>query len=324
MDLNFEKMDNKLARANNPQFRKRKSFSKKTDEFTPKKEKDPYFLMAKKSLGQNFLKNKVVIKRIAEAGVIKNNELIIEIGPGTGELTEELLSYGASVIVIEKDQRAIPILQKRFENEVTSRKLTIIEGDFLEMDVKEVVLKDHAGKTFKIIANIPYYITGLIIRKSLELAIKPEKLIFLVQKEVAERIVKRDGKASILSQSIEAYGDAELLCVVSRGNFVPPPKVDSAVIVINNISDKKFKNTGISEEDFFGVIHAGFAHKRKKLAVNLIDAVLSINSEIPKDTVKEYIEDVFSKIGLDINTRAEEITNENWFQISSEIIHKFR
>lgn len=309
-----------------------------------------YRLEAKKSLGQNFLKNTTIIKKIVEAGEIKKSEIIIEIGPGTGALTEELLKSDGNVIIIEKDRRAIPILSERFKDYLVKGTLRIIEGDFLEIEIDTLLSESFVGgkevgvpgKTknsasapinkpvFKIIANIPYYITGLIIRKSLELSHKPDRLIFLVQKEVAERMVKKGPnsgnnkeKSSILSQSTESYGQAELLCVVSRGNFVPAPKVDSAVIVIKNISNAKFEQNNIGEKAFFALIHAGFGHKRKKLIVNLLDFIQEHINQTTRESIKNELLSIFDEEGLGENTRAEDISNDIWFKISSKIIHKF-
>ncbi len=297
-----------------------------------------YYLEAKKSLGQNFLKNKHIIDKIAEAGEISDNDIVIEIGPGTGELTAGLLEQikkvkGARLIAIEKDNRAIPILEKRFVDEVHNGQLTIVEGDFLEMDIKRFLEKNLVGKktknntSYKIIANIPYYITGAIIRKSLEAKQKPSRLVLLVQKEVAERIVARNGKGSILSQSVQVYGDAKILMTVSKGNFVPVPKVDSAALIIENISNKQFDRAKISEEHFFDIIHAGFAHKRKKLASNLKE-LFSKNNLIEKKQNKKAakqiaeernIEEVFKKLNIDPNIRAENLSIDQWVQLACAI-----
>lgn len=305
-----------------------------------------YKLEAKKSLGQNFLHNKTMIRKIAEAGEISADELIIEIGPGTGELTAGILeeikkadqfdrasqdsqasqeadnlkntakNKGAVVkksnklgttrlIAIEKDQRAIPILEERFKEEVEAGILQIIEGDFLEMDLETLI----SGRIFKIIANIPYYITGAIIRKSLELQHKPSKLIFLVQKEVAERIVERDGKGSILSKSIAFFGKPRLILAVAKGNFVPSPKVDSAVVSIT-ISEENLKNLStVPEKWFFEILHAGFAHKRKILTSNL-------KQFFADNKVTQTPEEIFLDLSINPKIRAEELSIEDWISIS--------
>lgn len=287
-------------------------------------------LQAKKSLGQNFLKNPTIIKKIAETGEIKAEELIIEIGGGTGELTAGLLTEirknpKAKLLVIEKDSRAIPILNQRFENDVKIGILEIIEGDFLEIDLKTYI----SGRTFKIIANIPYYITGAIVRKSLEISPKPAKLVFLVQKEVAQRIVEKDGKGSILSKSIAFYGKPKLIIPVAKGNFVPIPKVDSSVISIE-IDQNRPKN--IAETHFFDILHAGFAHKRKILASNIKEFIKKTKNtdkimhktetqQEKSETLdnSKSIEKIFEEIGLDPKIRAEELATNEWVELSKRI-----
>ncbi len=289
-----------------------------------------YKLEAKKSLGQNFLHNKTIIGKIADAGQIEEGEVILEIGPGTGELTagilEKIENLGGQsggdpikkskkklktrLISIEKDHRAIPILQERFKKEIEEGILEVIEGDFLEMDIAALI----SGRTFKIIANIPYYITGAIIRKSLELSHKPKKLIFLVQKEVAERIVQRDGKGSILSNSIAFYGVPKLLFPVAKGNFVPAPKVDSAVISVD-IAEKSEKTTQKDEKEFFDLLHAGFAHKRKILSSN-------IKEFLAENKISQTATEIFENINLNPKIRAEELKIEDWILLAKTIFKK--
>ncbi len=283
-------------------------------------------LEAKKSLGQNFLHNKTIIGKIAAAGDIVENDLVIEIGPGTGELTAGILAEitakslkKTKVIAIEKDRRAIPILEERFATEIKKEILQVIEGDFLEMDPETYI----SGHYFKIIANIPYYITGAIVRKSLELGRetgnRPSKLVFLVQKEVAERIVQRDGKGSILSNSITFYGNPRLILAVAKGNFVPAPKVDSAVISISNIGKSPHfkglsgKSAAQFEKWFFDILHAGFAHKRKILTSNL-------KLFFKENVITELPEKIFEKIGLTSKIRAEELSIEQWVLLAETML----
>lgn len=252
-------------------------------------------MFAKKSLGQNFLNSDRVIERIADAGEIKNGEIILEIGPGKGVLTSALLSRGAKVIAVEKDQRLIPILNTRFESEIKSGKLELINADVTESfsPPKEI---------YKLIANIPYYITGEILRKFLSGPNKPKMMVLMVQKEVAKRMIANDKKESILSLSVKVYGTPSLIMNVSRGNFFPIPNVDSAVIKINEI--KNPFNNEQEENRFFEIIHAGFAHKRKKLSSNLL-----------KFFDKEKISQIFLENNLDISVRAEDTQKEFWINL---------
>lgn len=319
---------------------------------------------AKKSLGQNFLKNPGVIGKIVDAGEIGAGDTVLEIGPGTGAMTQIILDRIEAVdnlgdkkdkaaleearptrlIVIEKDRRAIPVLEAKFKAFLDNGTLRIIEGDFLEMEMGQIIGRIHEKKAkigaetgekgaksakkqhitpYKIIANIPYYITGAIIRKVMETDLKPKTAIFLVQKEVAERItrkgagsgVKKSQKSNILAESIAAYGRTEYLFTVVRGNFVPMPKVDSAAIRISDISDRRFEESGVSEELFFEVMKAGFAHKRKKLSSNLKEYLEKKTSASPAASIS----DIFSQKNINPDARAEEITTDMWFDIAKSI-----
>jgi 16S rRNA (adenine1518-N6/adenine1519-N6)-dimethyltransferase len=260
-------------------------------------------IQAKKSLGQNFLKNDGVLQKIADAGELSTSDIVLEVGPGEGALTEKLLGKGCEVIAVEKDHRLISILQEKFAKEILNGNFKIFEGDILEDDAEKWGIEN--GK-FKIVANIPYYITGQFFRKFLSGKIKPTKMVILVQKEIAERIVARNGKESLLSISVKIYGEPKIVAKVSKGSFVPAPKVDSAVISIENISGKNFIG-GKSEERFFEILKAGFAHKRKVLISNL----------------KEYFDEkeintseVFTNLNLLKKIRAEDLGLEDWKKLS--------
>lgn len=251
------------------------------------------YIPAKKSLGQNFLTSQAALHEIAEAALISPGETILEVGPGKGVLTEVLLACGANVIAVEKDRRLIPFLSEKFVSAVATGKLKIIEADILELSKKEIGLTDHQ---YKVVANIPYYITGIFIRTFLETDIQPSHMVILVQKEVAERIVARDGKESILSISVKAYGIPKLISTVKAGSFQPAPKVDSAILQIGSISRNFF--TEFSESVFFEILKKGFAHKRKVLVQNL---------EL-KDEDRARAVSLFGNEKI----RAEDITTEQW------------
>ncbi len=262
---------------------------------------------AKKSLGQNFLKSEEALRAMISSGNVLNTDTIVEIGPGKGALTERLLAQGATVIAIEKDRDLLDILKDRFKDEVESNKLKIIYGDILEFDGAEYGLKE--GE-YKIIANIPYNITGSIIRKFLSETIQPKTMVLLVQKEVAMRIVARDNKESILSLSVKAYGDPKYVMKVGKRFFTPSPKVDSAIIAINNISKSNFQGDKKLEDKFFEVIRASFAHKRKVLRKNLEDVADA-----------DMIEDMFKELSIDAKARAEDLPFPTWLRIT-EFLHR--
>lgn len=256
---------------------------------------------AKKSLGQNFLKSEQALREIIKAGELTKGDLVLEIGPGKGALTERLLEHAGTVVAIEKDKELYEILKIKFEKEIQNKNLILVEGDVLNFKI-ELYLKPK--KTYKIIANIPYNITGAILEKFLTEKTQPELLVLMVQYEVAKRILARDGKESILSLSVKAYGQPEMVMKVPARYFSPAPKVDSAVIKINRVSRKTFVNEK-EEEIFWKIIHAGFAHKRKILVGNL--------RNLNKET--NWIE-ILEKIGKSAQVRAENLCINDWISIS--------
>lgn len=262
-------------------------------------------IQAKKSLGQNFLKSKTALNAIIKAGEVNSSDIILEIGPGKGALTEKILETGAKVIAIEKDDRLIEFLNEKFKEEVKSGQFSLINEDILESDLNYLKL---TSKKYKLIANIPYYITGLIFRKFLEGKIQPSKLVVMVQKEIADRIVARDEKESLLSLSVKCYGEPKKIMKVGKENFSPEPKVDSAILLIDNISKDFFEE--ITEEAFFEVIKAGFAHKRKVLIANLKEIFTKNNKNSKK---------VFTDLKFSEKVRAEDLKLENWKNLINNI-----
>ena len=255
---------------------------------------------AKKSLGQNFLTAQSVVKDIVRAGDILTGDTILEIGPGKGVLTRALLATGATVIAVEKDDSLFAYLQKIFALEIAEKKFVLYNGDILEM-LPTILLPSN----YKLIANIPYNITGKIISDFLAAENKPNQMVLMVQYEVAARIAARDGKASILSTAVRAYGKPKLIKRVSAGSFFPKPRVDSAVLQISDISNTFFKENNMPEKTFFKVLKAGFAHKRKKLTSNLKEV-------FPLHDWGSVLVD----LGLDSNTRAEDIDIIVWGKLT--------
>lgn len=260
----------------------------------------------KKSLGQNFLTSIPARMKIVEAGEITPSDTILEIGPGKGFLTKALLSTGAHVVALEKDHELIPILSETFASELASNQLTLIEGDVLTFDTtRYTLLSTRLG--YKLIANIPYYITGAILSHFLANTHQPSLMVVLVQKEVAKRVCAQDNKESLLSLSVKAYGDPKLVYTVNKGSFNPIPSVDSAVLQIKNISRKNFLHEK-HEETFFTLIHAAFAHKRKYALSNI--------QTVFKDIAMLQL---FTDLNLSPKVRAEDVTLHTWLNISSKI-----
>lgn len=223
-------------------------------------------MRAKKSLGQNFLMHARIAERIAKVAELASDAVVFEIGPGTGMLTRELLKRAKKVIALEADHELFEKLKIDFANEIADGRLELSEGDIRAFAPAALP----AG--YALVANIPYYLTGEIFRMFLESDNQPSSMTLLVQKEVAARIA-RSKKESILSLSVKAYGTPGYEFTVPRGAFKPAPKVDSAVLTICAISRKNFR-TSAEEKQFFALLHAGFAHKRKFVRKNLADAGL--------------------------------------------------
>lgn len=211
-------------------------------------------MLKKKSLGQHFLHSPHYLAMIADAAHLQPGERVLEVGPGEGSLTEVLLARGARVSAVEKDSRLISFLQKKFEREISEKQFELYEADALEFEVKNI-----KNKKYKAVGNIPYYITGALFKKFLSAKHQPDALVFLIQKEVAERIA-RSKKESILSLSVKAYGDVRYVKTIPRGAFAPAPKVDSAILAVENISRKNFEDDAY-EKRFFELVRAGFAQK---------------------------------------------------------------
>jgi len=263
-------------------------------------------ITAKKSLGQHFLNSKHVLDQIISAAKINKDEQVLEIGPGTGVLTRALLTAGAKVTAIEKDDRVLGLLKASFVPEIESGQLEIIHGDVLDGSLAAILALQN--KPFALIANIPYYITGAILERFLEGEIRPNRMVILVQKEVAERIVARDGKESVLSMSVKAFGTPKIVATVPPGAFTPPPTVDSAILAIENISDERFQTMPDRIPMFFKAVRAGFAHKRKYLKSNLAEFFASRGGSDSADRIWE-------RLGIDPRVRAEQLTIGQWIEI---------
>ena len=213
----------------------------------------------KKYLGQHFLKNKIILEEMARSGEISKKDVVLEVGPGLGSLTEILAARAKKVIAIEKDHELIAGLQEKLRN---YKNVEIIQGDILKRGLR-------LPKNYKIVANIPYYITSRFLRLFLSqtrFGSKPKLVVLMIQKEVADRILAKDKKESLLSLSVKAYAKPELVRYVSRGFFLPPQKVDSAIIKISDIRSWKW---GVGEKKFWEILRAAFQQKRKMLRHSL-------------------------------------------------------
>lgn len=252
-------------------------------------------------LGQHFLTGTWAAAKLVESARIVPADTVVEIGPGKGALTKELLKTGAHIVAIEKDEALAHFLKNAHAAELASGQLRLIEGDVRDFDPARDV-----GSAYVLAANIPYYITGEILRLFLSAKIPPKRLALLIQKEVAERILARDGKESILSISVKAYGTPAIAAKVARGNFSPPPAVDSAILVVDDISRVRFE--GVAEDFFFSLVRAGFASKRKKLLGNLGQLV-----------GREQAAAALDATGISQDARAETLSIDQWFALAKAL-----
>ncbi len=290
---------------------------------------------ARAKLGQNFLRDQKILKKIADFAQIEKTDTVVEVGPGEGTLTAFLLERAKKVIAVEKDEKLAELLKQKFKIQISNSELKFIHGDVLEIENLLEIAKLKI-ENYILVGNIPYYITGAIFKKFLQSDNPPESITFVVQKEVAERIVARDGKESILSISIKAYGKPEFGGIIKAGSFYPKPKVNSAVIAIRDISKSRFlrsdlkkcpegQTLGISEKKFFEILKAGFAHKRKLLIKNLEKMSKGIkghplgqnSSRVPLGKTPF---DTFKKCGISEKARAENLKVEDWICLTRELM----
>jgi 16S rRNA (adenine1518-N6/adenine1519-N6)-dimethyltransferase len=262
----------------------------------------------KKSLGQHFLRNERALSDMANAVVLDQHHTVLEIGPGEGVLTRKLLATGAHIVAVEKDDRLIPILSNMFETEIRNKKLTLIHGDVVGESMLET-LANILPPRWVLIANIPYYITGLILRTFLDAKIRPADIVILVQKEVAEDIVARDHKESVGSIAVKIYGSPKIISSVPRGSFVPPPTVDSAILHIQHIRDP-FENDA-ERKIFFHIVKTGFRSKRK----TILNTLSTLHA-------KEEMYVLLSQAGIDPGTRPETLNPDDWMRLTKCLASK--
>ncbi|MBU1164263.1 ribosomal RNA small subunit methyltransferase A [Patescibacteria group bacterium] len=260
------------------------------------------------SRGQNFLINNEILARIIKEAKLYKDDIVLEVGPGFGILTQELAKHTKQVIAVEIDKKLSTIFKSNFQDH---KNVKLIEGDILK-------LKDNDPKfpatDYKIISNLPYNITSIFLRKFLSNNPKPSEMIIMLQKEVAERICAQPGQMSLLAVSVQFYAQPKILFEVSKENFWPQPKVDSAIIKIitKPAVDIHQHNHqyNVFEKDFFQIVKIGFSSKRKQLQNNLSAGLQLDNQKIKL---------ILRQLGFKDNVRAQELSVDDWVKLVNEL-----
>ena len=247
----------------------------------------------KKELGQHWLHDDSILDAIVEAGSVQSDESVLEIGPGLGTLTEKLMQTGAKVTALEYDHDLIKNLEKKFRG----TNVTILQGDIRTFDFSS------QSAPYKIIANIPYYLTSHLIRSISETDNPPAHAVLLIQKEVAERLCAEKGSMSILAVTAQFYFTCSLSIEVPARFFTPPPKVDSQVVILTRRTSPLFE---VDEKRFFRLVKAGFSEKRKTLR-NSLSGGLAIS----KETAEVMLHDA----GIDAGLRAQALDLSQWYAL---------
>jgi 16S rRNA (adenine1518-N6/adenine1519-N6)-dimethyltransferase len=264
-------------------------------------------LQPRKGLGQHFLVDEEVLKLITPAAELTPDDIVIEIGPGLGILTRKLTGQAGRVLTIELDNKLAAMLKQTL---ASFGNVTIINKDILEVD-PAALLRDAGINTssgYKVVANLPYYITSPVLRHFLEASIKPRIMVVMVQKEVAETIVAEPGRMSILSISVQFYGKPRIISHVPARCFYPAPEVDSAILRVDVYPRPPVAIT--DEAGFFEIVRAGFSAPRKQIGNSLSQGL-----KLPKTEVLTLLE----KAGIETKRRAETLTLDEWAKLRGEL-----
>jgi 16S rRNA (adenine1518-N6/adenine1519-N6)-dimethyltransferase len=259
-----------------------------------------YDLRPSKSLGQNFLQDTQALQKIVSAANLGLEDVVLEIGPGLGSMTRYLSLSARSVTAVELDRKLFPALEGVL---APYKNVRLVQGDILKIDPAELI----EDANYIVVANIPYYITSVVIRHLLEANRRPSRMVLTVQKEVAERICAEPGKMSLLALSVQVYGKPVIVDVISAGAFYPQPKVDSAVLIIELFPLPMIPADKL--DIFFNIIKAGFSQKRKTLR-NALSGGLRVK---PVES-----EALLCAAGIDPQRRAETLSLDEWGRLVSE------
>ena len=257
-----------------------------------------YGIHPKKSLGQNFLIEPAGLSKVINAADLLAEDQVLEIGAGLGSLTYLLAQVAKSVTTVEIDRAMLPPLREALSGFSNVR---VVEGDILDQNIDELV----EDQNYVVVANIPYYISSAIIRHLMEASIRPKRVVLTVQKEVAERILARDGKMSLLSLSVQVFGKVSLGGVIPAGSFLPAPEVDSTVLKIE-LYPEPIIPLGLHDA-FFKIAQAGFSQKRKTIR-NSLSAGLHLSSD--------QVEELLQKSQIESKRRAETLSLSEWHRLT--------
>ena len=248
----------------------------------------------KRSLGQNFLSDETLLRKIIGAADVQPTDHLLEVGPGVGMMTELMAQSAEKVVAVELDTRLMPILHQQLDH---LPNVQLIHGDILEQPIEKLF-----DRPYKVIANVPYYITGGILRHLLTSHPQPSCLVMTVQKEVATRLVAPVGDLSLLAISVQFFGKTKIVGKISAGAFWPRPEIDSAIIRI----DHQPNQPQVDEKLFFRVVKAGFSQKRKQLKNNLRSLDLSADE----------VDQAIVAAGLSPEQRAETVALTHWLRLT--------
>lgn len=248
-----------------------------------------------KSLGQHWLTDRFILSEIADSAEITKDDMVLEIGPGLGTLTSELLRQAGSVTSVEFDKE----LARKLPGQFPGTNLSVINQDILSFDL------DSLPENYIVVANVPYYITSKIVQMLMTAKNKPKVAVLLVQKEVAERIAAEPGDMSILAVSAQVYAEAELGIEVPREFFTPPPKVDSQVVILKTRQQPLVMDD--QEKQFFRMVKAGFSAKRKKLRSSLSGGLAISKAEV---------EQLLKSAAVSPDSRAEDLAVADWIRLT--------
>jgi 16S rRNA (adenine1518-N6/adenine1519-N6)-dimethyltransferase len=265
---------------------------------TLKKLLNDYGLKPNKTFGQNFLLDEIVLQDMVDVAKVNDKDTVIEVGPGITNLTKFLLDKAGQVVAIEKDDQFISLLNSLKKK---NKHFSYIKDDVLLVDLEELT-KDFSD--YKVVANIPYYVTGKIIQKFLAAKNKPQSMTMLMQKEVAQNLTAKPGNLNLLAISVQLHGEAKLVEVVPARSFFPAPKVDSAVVHIELYKKPKYK---VEDEKFFyKVLKACFMGKRKQIH-NTLTNNLGLD--------KKNVEDILQQCGIQPTTRPQQLSIAQWLDL---------